>query len=331
MTRHLYRIGGVELQSEIALPSLAPVEEASPSREGVASEEESARERITLRAGLGPVGEPARWLYSEQTPETEELWRAVGIVSDGHYLVRLFGHADFELDRGGRTARAILAPGADARVLEPLFLEQALPLFWSLLGRPCLHASAVVWPAGGARGEVAVAFAGRSRSGKSTLAGALVQQGAGALLADDCLPIELTPDSVLAHPGHRSVRLLADSAEALFARADAGEASADGGKRRLDLQGGARAVPLARVYLLEPLPADTPTPEPVVLRARDAIAQLASCLFRIDPEDRAGLAAELSLLGELARRTVVARLGVPRRFSALADVRAAVSADLRRE
>jgi hypothetical protein len=142
--------------------------------------------------------------------------------------------------------------------------------------------------------------------------------------------IDVENDRVLAHPGHRSVRLLADSAEALFASPEAGERSLDGGKRRLDLRGGTRALPLARIYLLEAQDPLEAAPRISVLRPRDAVARLATCLFRVDPEDRSRLKDELPLLDRIVARTVVARLSVPRRFEALADLHAAIAADLDR-
>lgn len=310
---HAYRVGGILLRSELPLPSLAPAEGFG-----------EAGEPIHLIVAAEPFGEPERWLYNERFEETSEPWRAVGVLGD-RYLVRLFHHADFFLDRREGTVRVRLAPDAPEGVVEPLFLEQVLPLFASLVGQPCLHASAVVWGEGdGAR---AVAFAGRSRSGKSTLAGSIAALG-GGLLADDCLMLDVRDDRVLAHPGHRSVRLLADSAEALFASPTAGAPSLDGGKRRLDLRGGTRALPLARIYLLEALGPSEAAARISLLRPRDAVARLATCLFRVDPEDRSRLVDELSLLDRIAAGTMVARLSVPRRFDALAGVRAAIEADL---
>lgn len=319
---------------------------------------------LLLSVASGPFGEPDRWLYTERFTETSEPWRAVGVVG-GRYLVRLFGHADFLLDRGARSACVHVAPGAAIEAVEPLFLEQVLPLLWSLVGTPCLHASAVAW--GDGADACAIAFAGRSRSGKSTLAGSLAGTDAGAregdaadagaadesgavgaagtsesgagvtgvgapveLLSDDCTVVEVAGDRVLAHPGHRSVRLLADSAEALFASAVAGERALDGEKRRVALRGGSRAVPLVRIYLLEAAAPSSGAPIVTPVRARDAVALLAGCLFRIDPEERSRLADELALLERIAARTVVARLSVPRRFEALAQVRAVIAADLGR-
>jgi hypothetical protein len=304
------------LVSELPLASLPP---AAPSDHSGAS--------VRLLCDHVGFGEPSRWLYSERFQDTSELWRAVGISERG-YLVRLFGNADFLLEKDSRTARVNAAPGAPPEAIEELFLDQVVPLWWPLLGRPCLHASAAVW--GHGEGARAIAFAGRSGSGKSTLAASLVAPASslaeeGALLADDCLAVELATHSVIAHPGHPAVRLLDDAAQALCASAAALEPSAGGAKRRIALVTARRAAPLARIYMLAASP-DAPRLSP--LRPRDAVARLATCFFRIDPEDRSRLAGELDLLERIAARTTVVELAVPRRFEALAAVRAAIAADL---
>jgi hypothetical protein len=302
-----YASCGVELESDVPLSSLPPADGSRP-----------AAAKLTLRTSLAPFEEPSCWLYTERLEATSEPWRAVGVCTAG-YLVRLFGHVDFFFEKASREARLFLAPQAPASALEPLFLEQAFPLWLSLLGRPCLHASAVVW-GDGAR---AVAFAGRSRSGKSTLATSL--SDAGGLLSDDCLALELAGERVLAHPSHRAVRLLADAAQALFASPTAGELATDGGKRRLEVRGADRALPLARIYMLEPAAGPARAER---LRPRDSVARLATHFFRIDPEDRSRLAGELDLLERVALRTPVVRLEVPRRFAALGDVRRVIAEDL---
>lgn len=305
-----YSACGVELRSDVPLPSLA-----------LASAREAHEPHLALRTSAVPFEEPSRWLYNERIEETQEPWRAVGLSPSG-YLVRLFGRADFFLAHGSHEARVFVAAGAAAAVVEPLFLEQALPLWLSLLGRPCLHASAVVWGEGDS--ARIIAFAGRSRSGKSTLATSLA--GAGGLISDDCLVMEVVGERVLAHPSHRAVRLLGDSAQALFASPTAGELSADGAKRRLDVHGASRTLPLARIYMLEPAFAAARVSP---LGARDAVARLATHFFRIDPEDHSRLPGELDLLEKVAARTTIARLEVPRRFDALPETHAAIAADLR--
>jgi len=312
-----YSVWGVELRSDIRLPSLRPADQ-DPSLGDPGS-----LAVLRLVEERAPLGDPPLWLYTELLGETTRPWRAVGL-SDQGYFVRLFGAVDFLLEHEGKVARFFVDPVAEVGVVEPLFLEQALPLWLSLLGRPCLHASAVAWTEG--ERASAVAFAGRSGSGKSTLATRLAASGSrgGGLVSDDCLVLEIQGDRLLAHPGHRAVRLLEDSARALFADASAGDLSLDGLKRRIDVRAADLAVPLARFYVLEPGERACVTS----LRPRDALARLATHLFRVDPEDYRRLPAELELLDRLAARVVVKRLTVPRRFDALDEVRAVIADDL---
>lgn len=312
-----YSVWGVELRSDIRLPSLRPADQ-DPSLVDPGS-----LPVLRLVHERAPLGDPPLWLYTELLGETTRPWRAVGL-SDRGYFVRLFGAVDFLLEHEGNVARFFVDPVAEASVVEPLFLEQALPLWLSLLGRPCLHASAVAWGEGDRAS--AIAFAGRSGSGKSTLATRLAATGSrdGGLVSDDCLVLEIQGDRLLAHPGHRAVRLLEDSAHALFASTSAGDPSLDGLKRRIDVPAANRALPLARFYVLEP----GDRPSVTSLRPRDALARLATHLFRVDPEDYRRLPAELDLLDRLAARVIVKRLTVPRRFDALDDVRAVIAGDL---
>lgn len=307
-----YSVGGIRLRSEIALVSLPSAANAEPSKK-----------EISLELSKAGFGEPDRWLYNEEAPETGEPWRAVGTLGV-NYLVRLFGFADFLLEKAARRVTACVTGSGGERALEPLFLEQVLPLFWSLVGQPCLHASAVLWGAG--ESAQAVAFAGRSRSGKSTLASAL--SGVGGILSDDCLVVELGETFVWAHPGTRSVRLLADSAKALFLSESAGEMAADGTKRRVEVGAHVYAVKLARVYLLKPVAPDEPARIHSVAW-RDAVAQLAGCSFRIDPDDASSLELELRTLDEIAMRTAVKTLAVPRRYDAFDEVRNLIGRDLK--
>ena len=316
-----YLVAGRELRSELPLPSLSRLQDAPPAAKGPGLDGGT----LELIGSAQAFEEPARWLYTERYDETLEPWRAVGVRADGRgYLVRLFGFADFVLERGSPVARVRVAGGAPDAAIEPLFLEQVLPLWWALLGRPCLHASAVVWGEG--EQARAIAFAGASGTGKSTLATSLA--GAGGLFADDCLALDVTDEGVIAHPGHRAVRLLADSAEALFASAEAGEPAPGGDKRRVVVRAAERPLVVARVFVLEPVAAEAAGVRVSRLTMRDAVSRLAGCLFRVDPEDRSQLAGELDLLERMAGRVAAARIEVPRRFEALAEVRAAIGADL---
>lgn len=75
-----------------------------------------------------------------------------------------------------------------------LLIAQVLPFAAVLRGLEVFHASAVVRDGG------AVAFLGRSRAGKTSLALELCRQGAG-FLADDVVALECGGQRLLAHPG----------------------------------------------------------------------------------------------------------------------------------
>lgn len=316
---HRYAVWGFELQSTLRLPSLRPADPIPPP--GASQFPFDPRRILTFYESPSPFGEPDRWIVTEMLGSSTQKWRAVGASPRG-YVVRLFGAVDFLLERDASTAHFFVDPGASIGVVEPLFLEQALPLWLSSLGCPCLHASAVAWGEG--EGACAIAFSGRSGAGKSTLATMLASRAQG-LIADDCLPLEIVGDQLLAHPGHRAVRLLPDSAAAIFSDPRAGDLSLDGAKRRIDVPAADQALPLTRLYALEP---SEDVARVTRLRPRDALGTLATHLFRVDPEDASRLPGELDLLARLTERVRVARLHVPRRYDALDDVRKAIADDL---
>jgi hypothetical protein len=72
-------------------------------------------------------------------------------------------------------------------------------------GSPGLHASALVI------GEDAIAFLGPQRSGKSTLAAALLRVGA-TLLTDDALPLAVRDDGICGYPGLPFMKLWRETA-----------------------------------------------------------------------------------------------------------------------
>jgi hypothetical protein len=92
----------------------------------------------------------------------------------------------------GRRLRS--APGAGMQEWQRMLIAQVLPFASVLHGLEVLHASAAVVDGG------AVAFAGPSGAGKTSLALALSEAGAG-FLADDVLAIERIGEELIVHPG----------------------------------------------------------------------------------------------------------------------------------
>ncbi|HOX04615.1 MAG TPA: hypothetical protein P5555_20550 [Candidatus Paceibacterota bacterium] len=128
-----------------------------------------------------------------------------------HYIARFPGMADFELSADGASIRCYPVPGTPLPTIEHLYLNQVLPLALSRQGKLVFHASAIESQAG------ALVFMGPSGRGKSTLAASFAQKGF-RILADDALQIDKTGDGrCQARPGHRSIRLWADSQAAVAA------------------------------------------------------------------------------------------------------------------
>jgi hypothetical protein len=128
-----------------------------------------------------------------------------------------------------------------------LLIAQVLPFAALLRGLEVFHASAIV------HGAQAVAFLGRSRAGKTSLALELCRRGAG-FLADDVLALECRDDHLLAHPGtpvagvaHAQVESIDDTAiyppEEIVA--------VNTRERLVRVSGAIEPVPLAALFFLD--------------------------------------------------------------------------------
>ena len=98
----------------------------------------------------------------------------------GGYILRYFSLCEFRFNRRCDRIRVHLNPGADSRMVSILLGASVPSLILGLRGECMLHASAIEL------GGAALAFAGRSGMGKSTLAALFCSLGAG-LITDDAL------------------------------------------------------------------------------------------------------------------------------------------------
>ncbi len=140
-------------------------------------------------------------------------WAEFGRDGDTH-VVRFSKYATFVVDWRASRIRAAIDAHATENTLRHLFLDQIVPLIIGESGSLVLHASAVKID-----GQV-VGFVGAAGRGKSTLAAALVKDGA-ELVADDCLVLRKKNGRILARPTYPSVRLLPDSFDAVAPRVEA--------------------------------------------------------------------------------------------------------------
>lgn len=227
------------------------------------------------------------------------------------YLVRSVGVADFLVsDRG--EVEAVPVPGMSEHTVRAAFAMEVVPIIHQLDGRPALHASAV------AVEHRALAFAGPSGRGKSTIAALLCTDVRFRLVADDSVPVDLDDEgSVWALPSSEYVRLRSPSAHAL---GEARELLFD--KYVVTRSAAPEPTRLVAVFVLGE-PADTIVLESV--KPRDAVLVLAEHAQRLDPTNSSLLRAEFDFLDRVARGVRVFSLRYPHDF----DVRALTDALLK--
>lgn len=220
------------------------------------------------------------------------------------------------LVRGGREILVAPEPACEPD-LEPYILGSALGAICLQNGLLPLHASAV------SLGSEAIAFAGPTGAGKSTMAAAVAGRG-HAHVTDDLTVMRLPTEGLpLVYPGTRVMKLCPDSSTALGF--DASQVvTAPLSHEKLRFRSGAATLSaqpdaLAAIYFLELGDTADVVIEPLL--GMHAIAAVASEIFRrawLGP--MGSLEARLPDIAEVARRTACFRLKRPHRFDMLPEV-----------
>lgn len=178
---YAYTVFGLNIHSEIALPSLPPGHHAAD---------------VVIKLGVvtPPALQRGRYgLWYSVTPETTYIrWEGVG---------------DFHI-QGGCEITVMPDPTVLDHSLQRFILGSALGSTLFQRGQLALHASAVVGPTG------AIAFIGESGWGKSTLAAGLHARGY-RMLADDLLAVRAGTERHLVFPGLPEFKLWPDTLSAL--------------------------------------------------------------------------------------------------------------------
>lgn len=242
-------------------------------------------------------------------PPSDGHWRIVAAPNDVRGWIPDGG--GFHVQDGRRIVVDPM-PGADERALRLGIVGPLLGVILTQRGRFVLHASSVV-----VDGR-AVAFAGPSGRGKSTLATALARAG-HPLVADDITVVDTAGGEPVVLPGFARVKLWPDSANMLGEDAEALPLLHPARtKRSLQLDDFHRhPVPLARCYLLE----DGPAEESLQPAAREAVLALIGCTYQSQWLHQTGAsAANLLHCTALAASGVVRRLRRRRDFDALPEV-----------
>jgi hypothetical protein len=201
-----------------------------------------------------------------------------------------------------------------------LLRNQVLPLLTSHAGRHVVHASAVELGAG------ALAFLGPSGRGKSTLATGFVRAGA-RFLADDALELVVDAAGCTALPGEPAVRLWDDSRAALVGDAATLAPKLSFTDKRQVLAAAELPFcdsprPLAAALFLGEGEAEEVAITP--LGGAEAVRLWIENSFILDVEDRRAVRRQFDQAVAGAQAVPSFRLDFPRRYEAMAGVRAAL-------
>lgn len=234
-THHYHRLYGLSIQSPFPLPG-AP----------------------TLNAPVASVDVTLLW-----RPETEwdaGCWRVtqassdpsrpeIGEADDGSIYLAWGDELKFSINVR-RDQVCVVSRAAKLEFAPTVIVGFVLGYLLHLRGVLCLHGTVLE------RDGRAIAVLGDSGAGKSTIAAALVKNGA-RLLSDDLLVIPRTDKGVFVHSGCIGLRLTANSAAQFFADNENGLEHVPWLDKKLwDMSGIAdeycfEAIPLAALYLLE--------------------------------------------------------------------------------
>jgi hypothetical protein len=223
-----------------------------------------ARHRLPFLDGAFamPTGRPLELLAHDREPAALE-WPSSGALicsreqhglqsfrieahPDAGYLVWGRGCGSYLLSKDASRLRCAVG-GLAPDTWERFLIGQVLPFAALVSGLEIFHASAVV------RAGVAVAFAGPSGAGKTSLALSLCEHGA-CFLADDVLALEARAGQLLAHPGTALAGI--DRCEARR-RCETGCAArgelvmSNGRERVVRMATSTKEVPLGALFFLE--------------------------------------------------------------------------------
>jgi hypothetical protein len=226
-------------------------------------------------------------------------------VDDGErYLLRVPGHCDFIVDPTLRAVECRPAPGVDRRMVGLLVGGLVLAFLLGLAGECALHASAVALDRG------AMAFAGDTGMGKSTLAALLCVHGA-RLVTDDLLRLACAA-GVRCIGGVPQLRLRRAAADLLTQLPDSSRVTTTVDDRLAVSPPGSRHTdhPLAVIVLPRPS-RDVPTVRLNRVRGAAAVTKLLALSRLAGWTDRQILGRQLDALARLADQVPVVEADIP--------------------
>ena len=236
------------------------------------------------------------------------------------YHIRFPKFADFIFDTVTSSVRCHAPTGTTSDEIEHLYLNHVLPLIKNAQGSLVLHSSGVKI------GDEAVLFVGTSGSGKSTIATYFATKG-HALISDDNVELVEDGNSLTVQPGHPSLRLRADSLDAIVPSRgpDSGEVTFLNKSRVSnlpDIDFLAEPTKLAAVFHLDENKRGSVIVEE--MHGRDIFLASLQHMFVLDGRSTQAATKTFEHVAQLANAAVHMRLSYPRDYSMLPDVYNAV-------
>jgi hypothetical protein len=302
-----YALAGLTVATEQAMPEL-PEAERSEADWFFEIAHKLSRERFTIPVHDTIDSKGCTWLVIRR--------------QGNRYLLRFPGLADFVVSPSERRVACLPDTGVDGSTVRHLLLDQVIPHILAMDGSLVLHASAVVVDEG------AVAFAGPTGAGKSSLAASFASEGF-LPLADDFLLLREHASGFSAVPSYPGLRLWPDSAD-LLAGQDYSlmPVAANSDKQRLAPRVVAEAPsphPLLAIAELGHAAADGAAAVNLArLSRRQGFISIFEQTFRVERSGRARQVSELDRIARLAESTAVFGLRYPRDYERLAEVRSRI-------
>jgi hypothetical protein len=301
-SNHRYRVSGLKVRSQIALPELTPDDQENGEPD--------------LEIGVGPVPESLPGsvmpMHEAEITEHDVLLKIPGV---GRYLIS-----------AGRQILVATEPDVRPEDVRLFLLGSAFGAVYFQRGCLPLHASVVVIDGKG------IAFTGNAGAGKSTMAAWMHARGYPLLCDDVCVIRFDGQGTPMAYPGFPRLKLWKDALSAFdidtralqpdYSRADKYHLPAAG-------QFGAEPVPLRHVNVLQ-FADDEAKPTIKVVPPAQSVHLLRDNTYRYQYISGLGLTRSHFLdCVRLARNTRVHYLVRPRRHSALAECQELVEQQLR--
>jgi hypothetical protein len=307
MAEYLYRLGGRVISCDRPLHGIA------------APAVRAAQGEIRIRvAGEGVAAPRGRnWFHAWIPPGSSNTAQLRFALAGDRYLLDVPRAARFLVSEAGDEITCFPSRGLGRSRFYHLLLDQALPLALGLMGDLVLHASAVV------HGEEAMALAGPSGRGKSTLAAHLGARGA-QVLTDDCLVLRDTGAGWLAFAFDQGIRLWQDSARAALGGAARGAKMAEGSaKVRVQRHPGIsfrrEPAPLGCIVLPQERRRNLRRAVLTRFTPREGMMALLPQMFFFEVHRKLALRNQFERLSRLAESVPLYRLDLPANLASLRD------------